>query len=618
VTARGDASVACEAVSTQPTQPPRTRPVRRAATRFPRARSVGPVAVLLLIALLASSCSPGGDELSRSRQSPERGAVDAGGATGGGDLSWATCTEEPASVAQLQCATLTVPMDHSDPDGEEIELALARSRSTGSPDERLGSVVFNPGGPGGSGIEFLASALAGMPAELAGRFDLVSFDPRGVGDSTPVRCLDDETKDEHLEGDLSPDTDADVQEAVEQQREFIESCQESAPRMVRHMSTADVAADLDLIREALGDEQLNYVGMSYGTLIGAVYATLFPDNVRAMVLDGAVSPVASVEERLRAQRRSFQDALASFVEHCDSDPDCALGPDSGASIEATRTRLDQQPLEVQTPSGPRTMGVDLFDIALATALYETSLWGAVATAIAQIDRGGATVLFTLVDLQVGRNPDGTYDNSSDAQVMVNCADEEERLSVDEGVATARRIIGELPTFGDALAWGALGCLEWPEPANPLPDLDGAGAPPIVVVGTIGDPATPYEWSEQMTDALESAVLLTYEGDGHAAFLRGGPCIDDAVVAYLVDLEVPPDGTSCPAQADAVSFAGLRDEIVDQFVTEGLPQQAAECIVDGVIEEVGSDGFDQLVLSQDTDQLLEILMRQKVACATGGG
>lgn len=520
-------------------------------------------------------------------------------------------------MARLQCATLAVPLDPADPDGPTIDLALARSRATGGDAGRMGSVVFNPGGPGGSGIEFLASAASMVPPQLAQRFDLVSFDPRGVGASTPVRCLDDEEKDAQLQGDLTPDTDEELRASLEEYEQFRDRCLERSGDMVEHMSTADVAADLDRIREAVGDERLTYVGFSYGTTIGAVYATLFPDKVRALVLDGATSPDATPEDQLLAQGRGFEGTLDSFVRHCDTDPGCALHPDARAAIAATRESLAGAPLQVQTASGRRELGVDLFDIGLATAMYDTTLWGTVANAIARMDEGGAEVILTLVDRQLGREPDGSYDNSSDAQSMVNCADTDERPTFDEAVDIARRVSDQLPTFGEAIGWGALSCLDWPEPANPLPEISAPDAPPIVVIGTVGDPATPYAWAEQMAAALESSVLLTYEGDGHTAFLRGGPCIDDAVAKYLIEVAAPPAGTRCPAQAGSVSFRGIRDEVVSQFVDAGLTEGQANCVVDAIISEVGSAEFDRLILTESVEELTRLVAVHAAACRARG-
>jgi pimeloyl-ACP methyl ester carboxylesterase len=533
-------------------------------------------------------------------------------------LSWGDCDEDMAAAAGLECASLQVPLDPADPSGETIEIALARPPSTGSADDRIGSLVINPGGPGGSGIDFLAGSAAAFPKSLTRHFELVAFDPRGVGASTPVRCVDDATKDAQLEGDLSPDTPQELDRAVADQAEFLAGWQRHASKLLAHMCTGDVAADLDRIRIAVGDEQLTYLGYSYGTEIGAVYATLYPSNSRALVLDGSVSPSATSEEQTLAQAQGFEHTLANFVTACNADASCALGPDAASAIASTRASLEADPVQVSTDTGTRTLGIDQFDIGLASALYDTTLWGTAAQAIKDVRTSGVAVILSLVDQQVGRQPDGTYDNSSDVQTMVNCSDTTERPTVAQAQEAAARIIAAVPTFGPALGWSELGCIGWPQAANPVPPLTGAGAPTVLVVGTLGDPATPYQWAQQMATTLEDAVLLTYEGDGHTAFLHGGPCIDDAEVDYLVDLEVPAEGTSCPAQSSASGFGGLRDEVVDELVRGGLPKALAECVIDGVIDAVGSSEFDRMVLEQDTASLQRLVQAQTLGCASAGG
>ncbi len=532
---------------------------------------------------------------------------------------WSTCLDELAAAAGLDCATLAVPVDHSEPDGETLELELARSESTGSPEERIGSLLFNPGGPGGSGIEFLAGASAIMPVEITERFDLVSWDPRGVGDSTPVRCLTDEEKDAQIEGDLSPDTDEELDRAIEDQAEFAQGCEDNHPELIDNMSTADVAEDLDLIRQALGDEQLNYVGFSYGTAIGATYATLFPDKVRAMVLDAAVSPEADDVQLGVAQAEGFERTYLSFISACDADPECALSGGTAATVEKVRNDLDATPLEVETESGRRELTRDLFDIGLATALYDTTLWGPTARSIAEVSSGrGGGFILSLADRQLGRNPDGTWDNSSDAQAMVNCADSTYRPTVEEAIADGDVLAAASPTFGETFRTGSLGCVDWPLPANPVPDWTAEGAPPIVVIGTEGDPATPYGWAEQMSAALQGSVLLTYEGDGHTAFLRAGACIDDAVAAYLVDLVVPAPGTRCPVEegsAASSSFAEIGDLLIDELTAAGIPEDAAACIVEELEAELGTEGLDSLI--SNPDSLTESVTRAALACAAEG-
>jgi pimeloyl-ACP methyl ester carboxylesterase len=572
------------------------------------------VGVLLVLAMALVAC---GGPTEASRTSDPRPAAGSQRAQPAADLDWSRCTTEQTRIAGLECGTLEVPLDPARPDADRIDLAVARQRSTGAPSERIGSLVINPGGPGGSGLDFLAGAASLFPEEITERFDLVSFDPRGVAESTPVRCLDDSVKDAQLEGDLSPDTPEELQRVVDDQRQLLEACQDNSGELLRHMSTADVAADVDLLREALGDEKLTYLGFSYGTSIGATYATLFPQRIRAMVLDGAVSPAAGVEEEAITQATGFERVLARFVATCNVDPSCALAPDAAGAIASARAELESTPVIADTPGGRRTLSADLFDYGLATALYDTTTWGPTATAVRNLRSGGAETFLALVDRQTGRQPDGTYDNSSDAQVMVSCADTEERPGLDEAAAVGARIRAAAPVFGPLFSTALVRCLGWPLPASPTPAPTGAGAPPIVVIGTVGDPATPYEWSVQMTEALESAVLLTYEGDGHTAYLSAGPCIQSSVAGYLIQLDVPAVGTRCPAGTGATSFDGVRDTLVDQIVRTGVPESVATCIVDGMIAAVGAERFDRLVLENDEAELTKLVTAQALRCATRG-
>ena len=586
-------------------------------------RTLRGATVVLALVTLASSCSLGNsaestsaskDSANRTKTSSTETTVPLGEPAA---LTWTSCEDDLAAAAGLECASLQVPIDPAKPSGPSTELALIRQPSTGSASERIGSLVINPGGPGGSGLEFLTSAAAAFPSELSDAFDLVSFDPRGVAASSPVECLDDAAAEEQLAGDLSPDTPEELSKAVADQKEFLAACKANSAELLTHMSTADVAADLDQLRIALGDEKLTYLGFSYGTAIGAVYATLYPQNARALVLDGSVSPKSTSEEEALAQAQGFENTLANFVTACNADTSCALGPDAAAKIATTRAELEQKPIQVVTPSGTRTLGVDLFDIGLATALYDTSLWGTAAEAIRDINSGGGQLIFSLVDRQLGREPDGSFDNSSAAQSMVSCADSAQRPTVEESQQAAERIQAGAPTFGQALGWATLSCLGWPLAENPLPEITGKGSPTVLVVGTVGDPATPYAWAEQMTAALESAVLLTYEGDGHTAFLRGGPCVDNAVVTYLIELTVPKLGTRCPDKEQDLSFGGLRDEVISQLVEGGLPKKLAECVIDGVIKETGSAEFNRMVLEEDVEKLSQLVTAQTLGCASAG-
>jgi pimeloyl-ACP methyl ester carboxylesterase len=575
-------------------------------------------AALSAVLLLGAACSEPqdlGEKTSEERTgtgSPDM--PDEPGSPEDGGLQWGRCGDPLVAAAGLQCASLDVPIDPADPDGPSTELALARVPATGDPSERIGSLLFNPGGPGGSGIEALAGLTMTLPEVLGQRFDLVSWDPRGVAASSPVRCLDDATKDAQLEGDLSPDTPEELESAIADQQELREGCETGNPQLVEHMSTADVAADLDRIREALGEEDLNYVGFSYGTAIGATYATLFPDRVRAMVLDGSVSPNADAATESLEQAKGFETTYLQFVAACDADPQCALTGGAASKVQAVRDGLEATPLSVETSAGAQELTRDLFDIGLATALYDTSLWGITAQAIAGLDQGGGEVILALVDAQLGRDAEGAWDNSTDSRSMVNCLDDESRPTPEEAVQLGQQIADQVPTFGDAFVTSGLACLDWPLPVNPTPTPTAAGAPPVLVIGTVGDPATPYPWAQQMAAALQGSVLLTYEGSGHTAFTRAGSCIDDLVVAYLVDLQVPAVGTTCPAQDGAVSFTGVEAILLEQLEAAGIPQDVAQCIAETLVAEEGASELAVALLQQD--QLERAVMQATVSCMRG--
>lgn len=583
-------------------------------TNAPSRRSI-PVALAAVVLLVSAACTSG--DGSASLRSQERGRSTGSPTTATGSLAWSRCQAREQRMVGMECASLEVPRDPGDPEGAAVQLALGRVKSSGSSSQRIGSIVLNPGGPGGSGIEFLAGAAVAFPEELRERFDLVSFDPRGVGASSPVRCLEDEAKDEQLAGDLSPDTPEELDRAYEEQGELLEACESNSGDMLEHMSTADVAADLDRIRAAVGDEKLTYVGFSYGTSIGAVYASLFPERVRALVLDGAVGPDPDWQEESIVQATGFERVFDRFVAACNADERCPLAPDAEAAVAQARASLESEPVTVGRGGDERTMGPDQFDYGLMTALYDTSTWATTASAVAQVRSGGAEQLFTLMDRQTGREPDGSYDNSSDAQVMVSCADTPDRPDRAAAEAFAATVEQAAPRFGRMFATSGVSCSGWPDAANPPPEISAPDAPPIVVVGTVGDPATPYEWAEQLSAALTSSVLLTYEGDGHTAMLTGGECIERALTSYLVDLRVPDPGTRCPANSETDPFAGVGEVLVDQLVSSGVPEELANCIVDGMVDQVGEDEFEDLVLSNDQEEIAKLAAAISLRCATGG-
>ena len=524
-------------------------------------------------------------------------------ATAGEGLDWRPC-REPNPLATLECAGLEVPLDHADPEGEQIEIAVARAQ-TSVEGERIGSLVFNPGGPGGSGIDFLAQAVAVIPPEVQARFDLVGFDPRGVGESTAVEC--DVPIDDNIALVPAGD-DAAFDELVVSSAAELESCTDQTFDIAPYLGTDNAARDLDLLREALGDDGLSYVGYSYGTRLGATYAELFGENVRALVLDAAVKPTTDPQELDLGQAEGFDRALENFATACDDDADCLLneiGPtlDVIAGLRSEIAEVGEFP----TDDPERVLTPGELELGIIAALYSKQAWPFLAEALytAEVDQDG-TLLQVLGDGLVGRRADGTYDNSNVANTFINCADDAERPDVAEVRADAEAAASRSQFF-DAALRATTGCLSIPASADPLTVGPASGAPPILVLGNTGDPATPYEWSVELADFLDSGVLYTVEAEGHTAY-GTIECVADVVNAYLIDLEVPDEGSSCSDNATADFFVpagetqvGLIIELFDCLRENGadVPEISTADVLadtDGSVLGESLDPTDPAILS----------------------
>ncbi|MDH4147542.1 MAG: alpha/beta hydrolase, partial [Acidimicrobiia bacterium] len=373
------------------------------------------------------------------------------------------------------------------------------------------------------------------------RFDLVSFDPRGVGASTAVDCVDD--LDDQVLVLADPADDAAWKAIVDDQVETVAACKQRSGELLVQVGTMNAARDMDLLRDALGDERLTYVGFSYGTRLGAAYAELFPQRTRALVLDGAVKPDPRLNALNEAQTRGFEQAFANFARACDADADCPLAELGGADAAFRSVRqliADGGPLK--TADGRRLTEGEFY-LGVLTALYVQEAWSALAYGLYVADTSAnGWVLEQLSDLLVGRQDDGTYDNSNEANVAINCADDAERPSEAALRAESAALFTPGNHFGPLMGSDA-GCLGWPAAIDSLQLGPATGAPPLLVIGTTGDPATPYEWAVELADFLDSGVLFTYEGEGHTAFLSGD-CVEDVVVDYLVELALPAAPARC--------------------------------------------------------------------------
>jgi pimeloyl-ACP methyl ester carboxylesterase len=508
-------------------------------------------------------------------------------------VDWGTCADV-ANAPGLECGSLTVPLDYSQPDGRTIDLALARVR-TANDDERIGSLVLNPGGPGASGIEFLQTASLIMPADIARRFDLVSFDPRGVADSTAVECdvaLDDEVT------LLAPGDDAGWNALVAQAEARPSTCTPDTIEIGSWLGTNNAARDLDEIRAALGDTRLSYVGFSYGTRLGATYAELYPDRVRALVLDGAVKPTTDFAELDAEQAASIDRAFERFAEACDADTDCALSA-VGPTLEVYSSLVDSLAAAGSLPTDDpdRVLTPGELQLGVIAAMYTTQLWPVLSQGLydASVD-GDGTLLQVLADSYLGRQPDGSYDNSQEAGFTINCADNVARPSTEVVRAEAEAAAAKSKWFDDFLR-ASTGCIGGPAPVDPLIVGHADAAPPILVIGNTGDPATPYEWSVEMADFLTSAQLYTVETDGHTAFLSV-PCVEQVVVDYLVDLDMPAPGASCANDVGSDVFPpsgqGEFDKVIALF--DCLRENGAD-IPEVTIGDLLADPTGRVLLEQ---------------------
>ncbi|MGW0373544.1 alpha/beta hydrolase [Streptomyces coeruleorubidus] len=475
------------------------------------------------------------------------------------ELSWEDCPTPSdaqgggASPSPLpdggewQCATVKAPLDWDDPKGDTIGLELIRARSSGDEGARIGSLIFNFGGPGGSGVTSLPGSAEDYET-LRTRYDLVSFDPRGVGRSAPVICQNDQQLDAYFQQDATPDDAAERTELLENTKEFNDDCEQNSETILPHVRTTDAARDLDLMRQVLGDDKLHYFGISYGTELGGVYAHLFPQKVGRAVFDAVVDPTKNGEQGSLAQAKGFQLALDNFAEDCVSKTEeCPIG-DSAQDVKDRIAALLKDLDRTSIPGVfPRELTQTAATDGILQALYSQELWEYLTQGLQQAYDGDGTILMLLSDSMNGRSENGEYDNSTAAHRAIGCADSKPRYDA----AFVERKLPEFRAasalFGDAMAWGMIGCTDWAVAgAADHPDVRAPGAAPILVVGNTGDPATPYEGTRKMVDALGKGVgvELTYRGQGHGAYSSKNKCVQDAVNGYLLDGKVPRAGTVC--------------------------------------------------------------------------
>lgn len=481
--------------------------------------------VLLLVAVVVTGCS-----LNRTATtgSPSPSAAPA-------TIAWKDCG------GGFQCGTLDVPLDHEHPDARKISLALLRARAKGT-SNRIGSVLLNPGGPGESGIEFLRGDLASLSG-LNQRFDLVTWDPRGVAASTPVTCIDGAQLDTYLSLDTVLDDPQEKQTAIQAMKGFAAGCQKRSGDLLPFMDSASSARDMDQIRAAVGDDKLTYLGFSYGTFIGQWYAHLFPTKVRALSLDGIVDPTVSANESLLAQVVGFEENLQAFLANCRSSASCGYGRtgDPGTKLLALMQRLDTNPIKV----GGRELTRALAMTGVLVSLYDESLWRYLDQGLTAAENGDGRILMLLADAYNHRNSDGTYTNLfNGAFHSAYCLDWPVPTDIAEYDKLGPTFTKASALFGPWSQYANLQCAYWPVKAKrDQGAITVQGAPPILLVGGTNDPATPYAEAVAVSKQIKGSVLLTRQGNGHTSY-DASSCAHAAEDAYLINLTLPAAETTC--------------------------------------------------------------------------
>jgi pimeloyl-ACP methyl ester carboxylesterase len=455
------------------------------------------------------------------------------------ELTWESC-----GSAGFDCTTVTAPLDWENPAEGEIELSIIRHQAEQTP---MGSLLTNPGGPGASGVALIRDSLDyAVGADLIENYDVIGFDPRGVGESTAVRCFDPAEMDAYLyDVPTSPRGSAEWEaELTERNTAFAEACDANSDGILPYITTINAARDMDLIRAVLGDSQLNYLGYSYGTFLGATYANLYPEKAGRLVLDGAIDPSVPGLEVGATQALGFESALRAYMQDCLDSGSCPFNgsvDDAMADLGALLASVDRTPLE---NGDGRMLGADSLMTGIIAALYSQDSWTFLTQALDQALQGDPSTAFVLADFYNGREAGSYTDNSTEAFRAYNCMDYPVEDDPAAEAATTKKIEEGAPTI--APYWtGPDSCEVWLyPPTGTRGEITAEGAGPILVIGTTNDPATPYEWSEALADQLDEGVLITRVGEGHTGYNKGNGCVDNAVEAFFLDDVVPEDGLRC--------------------------------------------------------------------------
>lgn len=480
--------------------------------------------VLLAVTLLLSACTV----------LPQSSHASPTALPSPGKIAWTDCG------SGFQCGTLKVPLDYQNPTARTISIALIRKQAS-SPSQRIGSLLTNPGGPGASGIEFLRNEASSMKT-LNAYFDLVSFDPRGIGESAPVRCLDGPQEDQYLAIDSVLDDPQEKQATIDADKAYVAACDRRNHDELQFIDTWDVARDMDMIRAALGDQKLTYLGFSYGTYLGQIYASLFPSHVRALSLDAVLDPSIPANTALLGQVVGFQANLQAWLDFCHTSSTCKYGRsgDPNTKLMNLMARLDTTPMRV----GSRQLTRSLAVTGVLVTLYDQSSWPFLDDALTAADAGDGRQLLFLADFYNMRNQDGTYKNDLDAMSATYCMDHPVPKDISAYNALTASFTKASPLFGPWVQYGNLVCAYWPvKPIGKDAPILVTGTPPILLVGSTNDPATPYAEAQAVQQQIQGSVLLTRQGNGHTSY-DSSQCAHTAEDDYLIRLTLPKAGTVC--------------------------------------------------------------------------
>ena len=453
-------------------------------------------------------------------------------------IVWTAC--DGSTNTEVECGNIEVPFDYADPEQGSFVLYV-KKHNAASPADRIGSMMVNPGGPGFGGSSLADDAQYYFSQDLIDRFDIIAWDPRGTGESTPaINCVD--TFDEYFGLDSPPETPDEKQALIDASQAFNDKCAENSGTILPYISTQASAQDINSLRLALGEEKVSYFGFSYGSELGTTWATMFPETVRAIVVDGAVDPNASSTEEGMNQAKGFEGQLATFLKQCSEKTTCAFHNDGDAETAFDKLVLDidTTPLEVSKDRTPVTQGV-LFT-AVAQAMYSDYYWPQLSEALSEAQNGDGKGILQLYDDYYQRKDDGTYGNELEAFLAISCLDDLGASSVEDVDSHIEDFIAAAPRLGGNFAYG-YSCALWPVKQASKVTITGKGAGPIVVVGTTGDPATPLDSTRKMALGLEKGMLIVVDANQHTGY-GANSCVVKAVDDYLIKLTVPANETTC--------------------------------------------------------------------------